>query len=202
MISTTATKYSSGFTLIEMIVTVSIVAILASIAAPSFSSMLERSRATAQANEMVSALLLARSEALKRRNNVTVCTSIDQTTCAGNGEQDFSNGWIVFVDCNKDRVVDTSAGNGITVNCGNVDASGNIVLEDETVIKAQLGSKGMNVNKGGATSNAHYFTYNFTGRSDVSATFTVTKASSSTTLKEVRIALTGRVRTCDGVCPP
>ena len=82
--NTTQKKYGSGFTLIEMIVTVSIVAILASIAAPSFSSMLERNKATAVANEMVSALLLARSEALKRRNNVTVCTSMDQTTCAGN----------------------------------------------------------------------------------------------------------------------
>lgn len=186
---TNSKEYHSGFTLIEMIVTVSIVAILTSIAAPSFRTMLESNKATVAANEMVSALLLARSEALKRRNNVTVCTSIDQTTCAGNGEQDFSNGWIVFVDCDKDRVVDAS------VDCGNA------ALEAETVIKAQLGSKGMNVNKGGAVGNAHFFTYNFTGRTDVSATFTVTKASSSTTLKEVRVALTGRVRTCNGVCP-
>ena len=183
-------KHSSGFTLIELIVTVSIAAILVSIAAPSFSSMLERNKATVAANEMVSALLLARSEALKRRNNVTVCTSVDQTTCAGTGEQDFSKGWIVFVDCDKDRVVDA------LVDCGNA------ALEAETLIKAQLGSKGMKVKKDGASANAHYFTYNFTGRSDVSATFTVTKENASTTLKEVRIALTGRVRTCDGVCPP
>jgi hypothetical protein len=59
----------------------------------------------------------------------------------------------------------------------------------------------MNVNKGGDTAKAHYFTYNFTGRTDISATFTVTKESSSTTLKEVVVSLTGRVRTCDGVCP-
>ena len=125
----------------------------------------------------------------KRRNNVTVCTSTDQTTCAGNGEKDFSNGWIVFIDCDKDRVVDAS------VDCGNGG------LEAETVIKAQLGSKGMNVNKGGNANKAHYFTYNYTGRSDIGATFTVTSESSSTTLKEVRVALTGRVRTCNGVCP-
>jgi type IV fimbrial biogenesis protein FimT len=190
MINNTANiKYNSGFTLIEMIVTVAIVAILASIAVPSFSSLIERNRATVAANEMVSALLLARSEALKRRNNVTVCTSVDQTTCAGNGELDFSKGWIVFVDCDKDRV------RGAAVDCGNGG------LEAETVLKAQLGGKGMNVNKGGDTAKAHYFTYNFTGRTDISATFTVTKESSSTTLKEVVVSLTGRVRTCDGVCP-
>ncbi len=183
-------KHSSGFTLIELIVTVSIVAILSSIAAPSFRSMLENNKASVAANEMVSVLLLARSEALKRRNNVTVCTSINQTTCGGVNEKDFSKGWIVFVDCNKDQVRTTSA----TVDCGNA------ALESETVIKAGLGTQGMNVNKGGTAANAHYFTYYFTGRTDVSATFTVTSKNASTTLKEVRVALTGRVRTCDGVC--
>ena len=176
-------KHNSGFTLIEMIVTVSIVSILASIAAPSFSGMLERNKATAAANEMVSALLLARSEALKRRNNITVCTSVDQTSCAGNGEKDFSKGWIVFVDCDKNRV------RGAAVDCGNAG------LEEETVIKAQLGKKGMNINKGGAADKAHYFTYNFTGRTDIPATFEVTKESSSTVLREVTVSLTGRVRT-------
>lgn len=186
MINNTASKkINSGFTLIEMIVAVSIVAILASIAAPSFSGMLERNKASVAANEIVSALLLARSEALKRRNNITVCTSIDQRTCAGNGEKDFSKGWIVFVDCDKNRVV------GAAVDCGNA------ALEAETVIKAQLGEKGMNVYKGGAASNAHYFTYSFTGRTDLAATFSVKKDSSSTVLKEVSVSLTGRVKTTD-----
>ena len=184
-------KHSSGFTLIELIVTVSIVAILSSIAAPSFRSMLESNKASVAANEMVSVLLLARSEALKRRNNVTVCTSIDQTTCAGNSEKDFSKGWIVFVDCDKNQVKATSA----TVDCGNA------ALEAETLIKAGLGTQGMNVNKGGTVANAHYFTYNFTGRTDVPATFTVSNKNASTALKEVVVSLTGRVKTCDGVCP-
>jgi len=179
--NTTSNKYNSGFTLIEMIVTVSIVAILASIAAPNFRALLESNKATVATNEIVSALLLARSEALKRRNNVTVCTSIDQTTCAGNGEKDFANGWIVFVDCDKDRVVDAS------VDCGNGG------LEAETVMKAQLGGKGINVNKGGDANKAHYFTYNFTGRSDLATTFNIKKADTSTVLKKITVARTGRV---------
>ena len=177
----TTYKYNSGFTLIEMIVTVSIVSILASIAVPSFTSMIERNKATTATNEMVSALLLARSEALKRRNNVTVCTSIDQTTCAGNGEKDFANGWIVFVDCDKDRVVDAA------VDCGNTG------LEAEKVVKAQLGEKGMTVNKGGDADKAHYFTYNYTGRADLATTFNVKKVNTSTVLKEITVARTGRI---------
>jgi len=182
-------KYNSGFTLVELIVTVSVVAILSSIAAPSFRTMLQNNKASVAANEMVSALLLARSEALKRRNNVTVCTSADQTTCAGNSEKDFAKGWIVFVDCDKDRVV------GSSVDCGNA------APEAEKVVKAGLGTPGMNINKGGASVNAHYFTYNFTGRTDVAASFSITSDNSTTVLKEVAVSLTGRVKTCDGACP-
>jgi len=192
-------SHDSGFTLIEMIVTVSIVAILSSIAAPSFRGMLENNRATVEANELVSGLLLARSEALKRRNNVTLCTSIDQTTCAGNGETNFAKGWIVFQDCNDTQVLDTNAGNGITVDCGNG------VLEDETIIKAQIGSDKMVVTKNGPGADQHFFTYNFTGRADLAITFEVRKIAGGPALKAVRVARTGRVRTVtctNGICPP
>jgi len=106
-------KNNSGFTLIEIMVTVAIVGIFASIALPSFSRLIESNRISTATNELVANLLLARSEALKRRNTVTVCPSSNQTSC--NDNSDFSTGWIVFLDCDDDIIPnETVAGCGTT----------------------------------------------------------------------------------------
>ena len=76
---------SNGFTLIELVVTMAIAIILVSIAVPSFRTTLQNSRITAQANDFVSDLSLARSEAIKLRSNVVVCTSITGTSCTAGG---------------------------------------------------------------------------------------------------------------------
>lgn len=185
-------KQNSGFTLIEMIVTVSIVSILASIAAPNFRTMLENNRTTAGTNEFVSALLLARSEALKRRNNISICTSIDQTTCAGNGTTDYSQGWIVFQDCDGNGEKD------INVDCDN----DGLLNDNEVVLKAQLALKQLNIVKtGGVVGNEDFFSYTFAGRSAANSFNVSRKGTTSPILKQIRVDRTGRVRTCTGVCP-
>lgn len=80
-----------GFTLIELLVTLSVAAILVSIAIPNYQTLMANSRMSAQANDLITALNLARSEAVKRAANVTVCSSSDGATCTGVWEQ----GWIV-----------------------------------------------------------------------------------------------------------
>lgn len=88
----------SGFTLIELMVTLSVLGVLALVAAPSFNDALLSNRLTGFANNFVASANLARSEAIKRNTAVTVCPSSDGTTCAGSGG--WHQGWIVMCKYN------------------------------------------------------------------------------------------------------
>jgi len=94
-------KYSSknqGFTLIELVMTMAIAGILIGIAIPSFNSTITSSRITSYANDLVSALNLARSEAVRRGIQVTVSTNGTLTH--------WESGWTVFVDFSSDEIYD------------------------------------------------------------------------------------------------
>jgi len=92
----------TGFTLMELIVTIVVVSILVAIGVPSFIAIMQNNRAAAMTNEFVSSLNLARSEAIKQGVPVTVCASANanQTACGGAGT--WTNGWIVFTDPDSD----------------------------------------------------------------------------------------------------
>ena len=65
-------KVCRGFTLIELMVTIAVVAILTTVAVPGFRDLIRNNRVTTQTNEVVSALNFARTEAIKRGRSVTV----------------------------------------------------------------------------------------------------------------------------------
>ena len=88
-------KYSSGFTLTELIISIAIAGMLAGIAIPSFISLITSNRLTTYANELMTALNLARSEAIKRGVQVTVSRK-------GGVSQEWEGGWDVFVDDDGD----------------------------------------------------------------------------------------------------
>src|SRR5215472_6004423 len=81
-----------GFTLVEMLVAIAVLAVLLALAAPSFTNASLPSKLRSVANSLVGAAQLARSEAIKRDAVVTLCVSADGATC---GAGNWSQGWIV-----------------------------------------------------------------------------------------------------------
>jgi len=95
-----------GFTLIELLVTIAVAVILLLIGVPSFQQIIANNRMAADVNSLVTALNLARSEAIKRGVSVTACQSNNSTsaTPACSDASDWEAGWMVFVDNNNDGV--------------------------------------------------------------------------------------------------
>jgi len=85
-------KNLSGFSLIELLTLISIVAILAAIAVPNFSRTIMNERDTSQINALLDGLTLARSEAIKYGQPVTICAGNSNACADGN----WADGWIVF----------------------------------------------------------------------------------------------------------
>jgi type IV fimbrial biogenesis protein FimT len=92
-------RMKSGFTLVEMMVTIAIVAILIAISVPSYHSFIINTRMNAEINSLESALSMARSEAIKRGQTISVCpaSSPTATTSTCDMGTDWSSGWVILV---------------------------------------------------------------------------------------------------------
>lgn len=88
-----------GFTLIELVVTMSVAAILIAVAVPNLRTAIQNGRITTQVNDLIADFSFARSEAIKRRENIALCQSTNGTSCTGGNWKD---GHLIFVDTNKD----------------------------------------------------------------------------------------------------
>ncbi|MCG4452060.1 GspH/FimT family pseudopilin [Pseudomonas sp. MMS21-TM103] len=92
-----------GFTLIELMITLAVFAVLLAIMVPSYSDMTLGSKLRSQANDLVAGTLLARSEAIKRNSAVRMCVSDDGENCIAGG---WEQGWVVFHDADDDGALD------------------------------------------------------------------------------------------------
>lgn len=98
---------SRGLTLVELLVALAVGAIILSLTAPAFYSMIQNNRASSLSNTWISTLKYARQEAIQRGDSVSVCA-------AGNSNfslcgSDWTQGWIVFVNPDEDTVFDNNA---------------------------------------------------------------------------------------------
>lgn len=106
-----------GFTLIELMVVIGVVAVLAAIAFPSFQHTIRSNRVATATNQFIASVALARSEAVRTTRGGGICPSVDGATCAGG--TDWSAGWIVWSEVNAngaynegvDRVLRYTQGN-------------------------------------------------------------------------------------------
>ncbi|UNK49723.1 GspH/FimT family pseudopilin [Lysobacter sp. S4-A87] len=92
-----------GFTLLELMVVVALVAILAAVGYPGMSAIINGNRLGGSANEMVATLQFARMEAVRLNRTVTVCRSGNGSGCTS-GE--VWNTWIAIADSDRDGAVD------------------------------------------------------------------------------------------------
>lgn len=87
-------KKTSGFTLVELMITLVVAGVILAIGVPSFTTAIRNNRISAMSNQLVSALSLARSEAVKRSETVTFCATTNGTTCAAS--TNWQTGWIIL----------------------------------------------------------------------------------------------------------
>src|SRR5438045_5255890 len=128
-------RHQHGFTLWELLITLLVAGILIGIGVPNVMEFQRNSAMTAAANQLLTGLILARTEAVKRQVPVGVCLSANPTaaspTCSPNAVANSADlGFIVWVDENKNFVAgvrvltDATDGNGI------VDANEDILMRE------------------------------------------------------------------------
>ena len=156
-----------GFTLIELMVTIAVAAIVLSLGVPSFERLIERNQLTANINELVASLNYARSEAVRRNQRVSICHSNDASSCSGTK---FEEGWIIFTDQDQD---------------GDRDNPADTILRVHSALPQSI-SLGENLSGN--------LSFKPNGRADDNGRFVMCKNNDLTKARAIFITINGRVR--------
>jgi len=175
-------RRARGFTLIELLVTLVVMAILVTIAAPSFSRLIASNRLTSQTNEFILALNLARSEATRRGQPVTLLATATASPV-------FQSGWQIFTDADGDGA------KGSTATDGNVLRESAAVTGNTTITRVTKSGSTYPTATTSDTPDRMYLTFNALGGklSGGIAYFKVCDSSiSSLPGRVIQVSLVGR----------
>lgn len=170
-----------GFTLVELMVTIAIAAILLGIAVPSFDGVMLSMKLTSYANNLVASTLLARSEAINRNAVVSLCVSSNGSSCGTGG---WEQGWIVMCNTTDNTACDPAGPNTMVIQSQPAVSSGWKITESSTITSVS---------------------FQPTGTGATSATLTVCRATPNVGSQErvVRISASGRpsvTKTANAAC--
>lgn len=145
--NTSSQLRQTGLTIVELMITLAVLAILLAIAIPSFEGLIASTRVTNATNELLSALAQTRSEAIRRGQRVTICVSANSNQCTNAGT--WSQGWIIFRDAARTGIVATPQD---ILHVGNATAN-NIVIQGAAALPRYISfsSDGQSRTLAGAT---------------------------------------------------
>lgn len=118
-----------GFTLVELIVVIAILAIFVTTAMPGFGRLIAREKRVSTVMALTQVLNFARARAITTRNYVAACKSMNGAQCS-TGSTTWSDGWIVFINLNRNSRVD--AGEPIVRRHGKADDTVEITANRNT----------------------------------------------------------------------
>jgi type IV fimbrial biogenesis protein FimT len=166
-----------GFTLLELLIVLSIVGVLLVAAVPTISNVIDGNKVSAESRKMMSTIAFSRSEAVKRNTFVTVCKSSNASSCETGTDADWHDGWLVFADINNDGALDSG---------------------EEVVKRINSTSAGVVINAGSTIANR--FTYRPAGSISNAGSFVVCPQSGDITLAaKIVISIVGRPRQASAV---
>jgi len=181
------TTHQDGFTLVEMLIALAVAAILLGVGIPSFSGAIKNSQVSSDYNGLVQALYLARSEAVKTSELVTVCPkkAIDSTQC-GPGLNDWKYGWLVFIDMQPES-------SGDAADIGPEDEI--ILIHDELRSENTVTAYGSSDRSRPTKTNRFFIQYNVEGKANwANGTFKLCNDKEDDLSRAINIAPTGDVR--------
>ena len=161
-------KKHSGFTLLELMITLAIIGLVMAFAVPSMSTFIKNDRLSSQINNLVGHLAYARSEAVLRSQQVGLCASDDTTSCTATN---WADGWILYVDLDSSSTFNT----------------------DDIILRVQQALSGNNTLTSTMGNNFIYDNRGFSSNGAV-GTFSLCDDRLLDHVKSISISNTGRVR--------